>query len=337
MSSLTLPFSATGDSNTLGGTDDTALSITLTSGGDTAISGESYGTDQYDDTPIGVYGATDIGAAVQGSANGTGQGVAAYSTDGAAAICTSTNATGIVATNGTSLPALPADRSAGAIGYSLDNYGVYGSSKNHNGVRAVSGSEGQAAASAENTSTGPALYGISRGVGLMVEGRPAGSFVGDVKIQGKLSVSSTVTAEDVILTGADLAEEFDLGIGAEAIPGTVMVLSDDGIHPCNSDYDTKVAGVVSGAGTFRPGLLLDRRSGRDDARRPALALAGKAYCLVDADLSPISVGDLLTSAATPGHARKATDSARAFGAVIGKALSSAPSGKRLIPVLICLG
>ena len=51
-----------------------------------------------------------------------------------------------------------------------------------------------------------------------------------------------------------------------------------------------------------------------------VALVGKVYCKVDASYSPIEVGDLLTTSLTPGHAMKANDHVKAFGAVIGKAL-----------------
>jgi len=50
----------------------------------------------------------------------------------------------------------------------------------------------------------------------------------------------------------------------------------------------------------------------------------------------VEVGDLLTTSATPGHAMKATDNARAFGAVLGKALAPLPSGKGLVPILVTL-
>ena len=63
---------------------------------------------------------------------------------------------------------------------------------------------------------------------------------------------------------------------------------------------------------------------------------GKVYCKVDADHAPIKVGDLLTTASTPGHAMKATDALRAFGAVIGKALQPLQSGTGLVAVLVAL-
>jgi hypothetical protein len=98
-------------------------------------------------------------------------------------------------------------------------------------------------------------------------------------------------------------------------------------------YDRRVAGIMSGAGTYRPGLVLDRQDG--PSRRP-LALTGKVWCRVDADSGSIEVGDLLTTSATPGHAMRAADPSRAFGAVVGKALANLVSGRGLIPVLVSL-
>jgi hypothetical protein len=48
------------------------------------------------------------------------------------------------------------------------------------------------------------------------------------------------------------------------------------------------------------------------------------------------VGDLLTTSPTAGHAMKADDTGRAFGAVIGKALAPMENGTGLIPILIAL-
>jgi hypothetical protein len=65
-------------------------------------------------------------------------------------------------------------------------------------------------------------------------------------------------------------------------------------------------------------------------------LLGKVYCKVDAQFAAISVGDLLTTSPTPGHAMKAADPSKAFGAVIGKAMGPLNEGQGLIPILIAL-
>jgi hypothetical protein len=153
---------------------------------------------------------------------------------------------------------------------------------------------------------------------------------GNVSMKGTLSVD-----HDVVLTGADCAEHFDAMPDAICEPGTVMAISSGGaLDASNKAYDKSVAGVVSGAGPFRPAVLLDRQLSNTD--RPAVALVGKVYCKVDANYGPIEIGDLLTSSDTIGHAMKVSDAGKAFGAVIGKALRPLSRGKGLIPILIAL-
>jgi hypothetical protein len=68
-----------------------------------------------------------------------------------------------------------------------------------------------------------------------------------------------------------------------------------------------------------------------------VALAGRVYCFVDATEAAVAPGDLLTTAAKPGYAMKATDRARAHGAILGKAMDSLALGqRRLILVLVTL-
>lgn len=144
-------------------------------------------------------------------------------------------------------------------------------------------------------------------------------------------------AGDVILSGADCAEDFEIDESclSTTAPGTVMVLDDEGrLRPSVTAYDKRVAGVVSGAGNCRPGIILDRQS--DSIQRRPLALVGKVFCKVDAMLAPISVGDLLTTSATPGHAMRAADPVQAIGAVLGKALRPLKEGCSLIPILVAL-
>ena len=92
--------------------------------------------------------------------------------------------------------------------------------------------------------------------------------------------------------------------------------------------------VVSGAGSFKPGLVLDKQHDQD-GRKP-IALLGKVYCRADAQYGPITVGDLLTTSATEGHAMRVNDPLKAFGAVIGKAMRPLEDGCGLIPILIAL-
>src|SRR5262249_3901694 len=134
---------------------------------------------------------------------------------------------------------------------------------------------------------------------------------------------------------ADCAEDFDIADVEEVIPGTVMVIDQEGkLRPSQEAYDKRVAGVLSGAGDFKPGIVLDKN--KSENKRMPVALVGKVYCRADAQFSPIEVGDLLTTSPTPGHAMKATDPLKAFGAVIGKALRPLKAGTDLIPILIAL-
>jgi hypothetical protein len=153
---------------------------------------------------------------------------------------------------------------------------------------------------------------------------------GDLHIKGNHTVEG-----DIQLSGADYAEDFDISNPEGAEPGTVMVLDDTGgVRVSIQAYDRRVAGVISGAGDYKPAVILDRQATGAD-RRP-LALMGKVYCRVDASDAPIAVGDLLTTSSTPGHAMKATNPAQAFGAVIGKALRPLAGGRGLVPILVAL-
>jgi hypothetical protein len=161
---------------------------------------------------------------------------------------------------------------------------------------------------------------------------------GALTVVGQIKAESDVTVGgDVLLSGADCAEQFDVTAGAELPePGTVVVLGGEGgLAVSQEAYDRKVAGVVSGAGDYRQGILLDTRPDTPDGR-VAVALAGKVYCNVDAGYAPVAVGDLLTTSPTPGHAMKATDPSRAYGSVIGKALQALDRDRGLVPILVAL-
>lgn len=155
-------------------------------------------------------------------------------------------------------------------------------------------------------------------------------------MDGNHICKGNITAFDVNLSGADCAEDFDVAAKQGTVdPGTVMIIDGAGaLRPCEDAYDRKVTGVISGAGNYKPGIVLDKHPSA--TYRLPLALVGKVYCKVDAAFGSIEVGDLLTTSATHGHAMKANDPARAFGAVIGKALKPLVTGRGLIPILVAL-
>ena len=140
---------------------------------------------------------------------------------------------------------------------------------------------------------------------------------------------------DIILSNADCAEDFDVAAAAALDAGTVVAIDENGdLRECQAAYEKCVAGVISGAGDYKPAIRLDRRD--TGKNRMPVALVGKVYCKADAAFGAIRFGDLLTTSPTPGHAMKASDPARAFGAVIGKALQPLESGQDLIPILVAL-
>jgi hypothetical protein len=160
--------------------------------------------------------------------------------------------------------------------------------------------------------------------------------IGMANPQEKLEVDGNILVTgDVKLAGGDCAEEFNVDESQGLEPGLVMVIGDeDKLRQCTQAYDKRVAGVLSGAGDLRPGIVLGKQQAHDTWM--PLALTGKVFCKVDARYAPIEVGDLLTTSPTPGHAMKATDPLQAFGAVIGKALRPLTQGQGLIPILIAL-
>jgi hypothetical protein len=100
-------------------------------------------------------------------------------------------------------------------------------------------------------------------------------------------------------------------------------------------YDRTVAGIVSGAGGVKPGMLMGQKGTMADGEHP-VALTGRAYCRADASNGPITPGDLLTTSDVAGHAMKVTDYERAQGAILGKAMSSLEEGRGLVLVLVSL-
>ena len=162
-----------------------------------------------------------------------------------------------------------------------------------------------------------------------------GRAIAQAGLAGYFEGNVTVTGDLYLPGGGDCAEHFDIGGGERIGPGTVVVIDGEGaLRQSETAYDKKVAGVVSGAGGYRAGIVLDAPQSQEG--RAPVALVGKAYCKADARYAPIEVGDLLTTSPTAGHAMKARDSVKAFGSVIGKALRPLRDGQGLIPILIAL-
>jgi hypothetical protein len=258
------------------------------------------------DDGIGVMGISNSGTGVEGIST-SGTGVEGDSTSGAGVWGESQQGEGV---HGISHSIAAGVR--GVNDNAKGGAGVLGESHHFDGVFGESHSSQHAGVTGRNKSGGM-----------------AGFFDGDVVVTG------TLTAKIDVVLGADCAEEFDVVATEEIEPGTVMVLDEHAaLRPSQQAYDRKVAGVISGAGSYRPGIILDKKESSEN--RMPLALVGKVYCKVDARYAPIEVGDLLTTSATLGHAMKAEDPLKAFGAVIGKALHPLEVGQGMIPILITL-
>ncbi|MEM7308953.1 MAG: VCBS repeat-containing protein [Planctomycetota bacterium] len=144
-----------------------------------------------------------------------------------------------------------------------------------------------------------------------------------------------VVPEVEITGGADLAEAFDSSGDCE--PGTLVSIDPENpgaLVPTAAPYDRRVAGAVSGAGGVRHGIRLAQRGALEG--ETLVAMTGRAYVKCSAENGPIRAGDLLTSSSTAGHAMRATDPERAFGAVIGKAMSALDAETGLVLVLVNL-
>ena len=160
--------------------------------------------------------------------------------------------------------------------------------------------------------------------------------IGTSSPQAKLDVNGTTRTKVLQIMGADLAEKFPTS-GEKVEPGTVMEIDPEKpgkLRMARGAYNQRVAGVVSGANDFPAGAILGHSPDSEDS--PPIALSGRVWTYCDASEGPIAPGDLLTTSATPGHAMKATDRQRAYGTVIGKAMTPLAKGTGLVLVLVNL-
>ncbi len=169
---------------------------------------------------------------------------------------------------------------------------------------------------------------------------PAGNVgIGLTTPSKTLQVNGTTSTKILEITGgSDLAEHFDIEAGETLLPGTVVSIDPNKpgqLRVASQAYDKTVAGIVSGAGDVQPGMLMGQAGTLASGQHP-VALTGRVYCRVDAQYGAIRPGDLLTTSPTTGHAMKATDSGKAQGAILGKAMTSLETGRGLVLVLVSL-
>jgi hypothetical protein len=314
------------DSPVVGSSDagDAVTGVSTTGNGVHGGSDTSFGVRATSNSGVGLRATSESGRAIEAQAKQNGIGVVAQSDGGEGVLGISLTANGV-------------------HGKSNSNFGVRAESNSGVGLRATSESGRAIEAQAKQNGIGvvaqsdggDGVLGISlSGIGVHGKGgRLAGFFEGNVEVTGNIGL--TGPGSDIRLGNADCAEDFDVCGAHRVEPGTVMVLGVDGtLFESQQAYDTRVAGVVSGAGDYKPAIVLDSR--KTAGNRHPIALLGKVFCKVDAQFCPIEVGDLLTTSPTPGHAMVAREPARAFGTVIGKALRPFSSGMGVIPILVTL-
>ncbi|MGH8547998.1 MAG: hypothetical protein ACRERU_05260 [Methylococcales bacterium] len=127
--------------------------------------------------------------------------------------------------------------------------GVFGQNKTGQAVEGagVWGNSTGGGTGVAGTSDAPGGVGVyGRGAAL------AARFDGDVEVTG-----------DIRLVNADCAEDFDISAGEQVEPGTVMVIDETGsLQQSRQAYDRRVAGVISGAGGYKPGIVLDKQESK---------------------------------------------------------------------------
>jgi hypothetical protein len=206
----------------------------------------------------------------------------------------------------------------------------------------------------ESSNGGGATFLQDNGtVGVQVEGSEAAGQGGQINLyraDGTATISidadfngdGRITTQELSITGgSDLSEQFDISAAAGANVEPGMLVSIDPKNPgalvlSTGAYDKTVAGIISGAGGVKTGLMMGQKGTKADGMH-AVALTGRVYCYVDATEQAIEPGDLLTSSDKAGYAMKATDAGRSHGAVIGKSMTAMAKGEKgLVLVLVNL-
>jgi hypothetical protein len=209
MSDLKLPYQGSIESN------DAVFSIECSNGGGTAIFGESFGTDQFNDSGFGVSGESDVGVGVYGSSK-SNSGVVGNSVSAQGVYGTSSQFDAIVGQTSS-------DAHAGVTGRNMTTganggVGLYGTGGQYagkfdgpvqvNGTLIANNGSGWAVQATSmtqdainSTSSSPLHAGVSAnndggGFGVWAKAKYAGYFDGIVQVVGSL----TINGVDVLAT-----------------------------------------------------------------------------------------------------------------------------------------
>jgi len=162
-----------------------------------------------------------------------------------------------------------------------------------------------------------------------------------ITLDGETGGDGRITTQELAITGgSDLSEQFDINASMTPVEAGMLVSIDPQnpgkLIPSSTPYDRKVAGVVSGAGGIKTGMMMGQNGSIANGEYP-VALTGRVYALVDTrEGGKIMPGDLLTTSSVPGYAMKATDAKKRSGAIIGKAMTGLKDEKGLVLVLVSL-
>lgn len=147
--------------------------------------------------------------------------------------------------------------------------------------------------------------------------------------------NTTVSVPVLEVRGADIVEKFQSKETLEA--GILVTIDENDIHnykTTNKAYQKGIVGIVSGANGVKHGMLLEQNDAL--AGNTKVAIAGRVYVKATAQNGAIKAGDMLTSSDKVGYAMKSTNRRKAYGSVIGKALTSLASGEGYVLVLVGL-
>ena len=265
----------------------------------------------------------------------------------------SQSGTGMVATgNATGIYVSALNNTTSSVGVYAVNSGLgsavfatgQGAQKTAAAFRAVNTNGTQGMAAWLSNSSGFATAQVTQGGSgqcMLLEQNGSGYFIQALTPTGtKFWVDATGTTHTKVLEilgGADLSEKFDVA-AADLEPGTVVSIdptTEGRLIVSSEPYDHRVAGIVSGAGGVKPGMLMGQDGTVASGEHP-IALTGRVYCKATAAGGPIRPGDLLTTSSIPGRAMRVADPARAQGAILGKAMGSLERGEGLVLVLVGL-
>jgi hypothetical protein len=158
-------------------------------------------------------------------------------------------------------------------------------------------------------------------------------YTGNVWVSNNFS-----TASLTIRGGSDLAEPFQITSGKSEISEGAVVVIDEAnpgqLKLTDRAYDTRVAGIISGANGINPGIQMQQEGVLEGGKN--VALSGRVYVQADTSNGPIKPGDLLTTSKNPGRAMKVTNHSKAQGAILGKAMTGLNEGKGMVLVLVTL-